>query len=195
MNKNEFINLFYQKLDGLPKKEIDDRLNFYLEIIDDKIEEGKTEEQAILEIGNVEDIADEVLNDISVISIVKENIKPKKKFKLIHLILIILSFPIWLPVIITYLLLNYLMSMLFAIFIIVFWTIVFASAILSLSCLIIAFSSLFSANYLNFGLYISLALIFSGISILLYFLTKFLTKIFIKLLKLKLIKKRKTSKK
>ena len=47
MKKQEFITKLEEKLSRLPKKEVEERLNFYSEIIEDKIEDGLTEEQAV----------------------------------------------------------------------------------------------------------------------------------------------------
>ena len=45
MNKKEFINELESRLTNLPKKEIDDYIDFYSEAIDDRIEDGKTEDE------------------------------------------------------------------------------------------------------------------------------------------------------
>ena len=47
MTKIQFIMDLYEKLSGLPQDDVDERLNFYSEMIDDRIEDGKTEEEAI----------------------------------------------------------------------------------------------------------------------------------------------------
>lgn len=61
MNKKDFL----QKLDGyinvLPKAEKERLLNYYSEILEDRIEEGLTEEEAVLSLEKVEDIADQLL--------------------------------------------------------------------------------------------------------------------------------------
>ena len=58
MNKQEFLSLLKQKLSKLPKQEIKERITFYSEMIDDRVEEGLSEEEAVLEIGNIDEIAD-----------------------------------------------------------------------------------------------------------------------------------------
>ena len=40
MTKNEFLEQLRRGLSGLPMEDIDERLNFYSEMIDDRIEEG-----------------------------------------------------------------------------------------------------------------------------------------------------------
>ena len=51
MTKWEFIAALGARLSGLPKNDIDERLNFYGEMIDDRIEEGLGEADAVSEVG------------------------------------------------------------------------------------------------------------------------------------------------
>ena len=57
MCRDEFLAALRARLSGLPEKEVEDRLGFYAEMIDDRVEEGLTEEEAVLQIGSVEDVA------------------------------------------------------------------------------------------------------------------------------------------
>ena len=57
MNKHDFIAKLRAKLSGLPDSDVRERLGFYSEMIDDRIEEGLSEEAAVSEIGSVDDIA------------------------------------------------------------------------------------------------------------------------------------------
>jgi uncharacterized membrane protein len=52
MTKQEFIDALRHKMAGLPKDDIEDRVAFYTEMIDDRVEDGLSEEQAVAEIGN-----------------------------------------------------------------------------------------------------------------------------------------------
>ena len=76
--REEFIKKLKLKLARLPKVELNERLNFYSEMIDDGVEEGLTEEEAVAKIGTVEEVALQVINEIPLSKIVKENIKPKE---------------------------------------------------------------------------------------------------------------------
>ena len=96
MTKQEFITELRKKLSGLPKQDIDERLNFYSEMIDDRIEEGRTEEEAVLEIGSVDEISAQIIADIPLIKIAKERIKPKRRLKAWEIVLLVLGSPIWL---------------------------------------------------------------------------------------------------
>ena len=100
MSKEEFITALRRKLVGLPKKEVEDRLSFYSEMIDDRMEEGLTEEEAVADIGTVEEVSEEIIKDIPLLKIAKERIKPNRKLKAWEIVLLALGSPIWLSLII-----------------------------------------------------------------------------------------------
>ena len=96
VTKKEFLKDLRRRLIRLPRKELHERLNFYSEIIDDKIEEGITEERAILEIGDVSDIAEQILADVPTVTASKrKSAGPWQKA------LLIVGAPVWLPIIIS----------------------------------------------------------------------------------------------
>ena len=43
MRKWEFLSTLKNRLSGFPKQEVEERLNFYSEMIDDRMEEGLNE--------------------------------------------------------------------------------------------------------------------------------------------------------
>lgn len=96
MRKYEFLDALKARLSGLPKQESEERLNFYSEMIDDRIEEGLTEEEAVSEIGSVDEIAEPIIADIPFAKIAKEKIKPKRRLRAWEITLLILGSPIWL---------------------------------------------------------------------------------------------------
>lgn len=97
MNKEGFLNELRKGLSHLPEQDIDERVAFYSEMIDDRIEEGATEEEAVAASGSVEDI---VLSETPLTKIVVEKIKPKRRLKGWEIALIILGSPLWLPLLI-----------------------------------------------------------------------------------------------
>ena len=62
MTKKEFLEILAQKLKILNKDEVADIVNEYAGYIDNKIAEGKTEEEAVADFGNVNDLAKEILS-------------------------------------------------------------------------------------------------------------------------------------
>lgn len=96
MNKQEFILNLRQKLSGLPTREVEERLAFYSEMIDDRVEEGLTEEDAVAEIGSVDEVASQIIADIPLVKIAKEKIKPKRRMRAWELVLLAVGSPVWL---------------------------------------------------------------------------------------------------
>ena len=61
MNKNSFINKLKKNLKILDEDEVKDIIDEYSETIDEKIKDGKTEEEAIKDFGNVDELCKEIL--------------------------------------------------------------------------------------------------------------------------------------
>lgn len=100
MNKQEFLSGLKAKLIGLPQDDIDERLSFYSEMIDDRVEEGLTEEQAICELGTIESIATQIMSEIPLTKLVREKVKPSRKLSVWEIVLLVLGSPIWLSILI-----------------------------------------------------------------------------------------------
>ncbi len=100
MNKREFLEELKKGLSGLPREDIDERMAFYSEMIDDRMEDGIPEETAVSEIGDVDEITSQIVADIPLAKLVKEKITPKKKLKAWEIVLLVLGSPIWLPLLI-----------------------------------------------------------------------------------------------
>ena len=94
MNKQEFLNNLKIKLLGLPKEEVEERLNFYSEMIEDRIEDGLSEEDAILDIGSIDEITAQIISEIPIMKIAKERITPNRKLKVWEIILFIICSPL-----------------------------------------------------------------------------------------------------
>ena len=100
MNKQEFLAELRNRLEGAPKDEIEEQIEFYGEMIDDRIEEGMTEEQAILELGPMDDIVSCVLSEIPFAEIAKDRLRPKRSMKAWEIVLLIVGAPVWRPLLI-----------------------------------------------------------------------------------------------
>ena len=94
MNKQEFLNNLKIKLLGLPKEEVEERLNFYSEMIEDRIEDGLSEEDAILDIGSIDEITAQIISEIPIMKIAKERIIPNRKLRVWEIILFIICSPL-----------------------------------------------------------------------------------------------------
>lgn len=100
MNKQQFLEELKNKLSGLPQSEVEERIVFYSEMIDDRTEEGLSEEDAVSQVGSVDDVASQIINEIPLTKIVKEKIKPKRKLRVWEIVLLIAGSPIWVSLLI-----------------------------------------------------------------------------------------------
>lgn len=104
MNKREFLDQLRGRLSGLPKREADERLGFYSEMIDDRIEEGLSEEEAVSAIGSVESIAAQILSDTPAARPAKEAAhspnNPPKKLRVWEIVLLAVGSPLWISLLI-----------------------------------------------------------------------------------------------
>lgn len=100
MSKQEFLEALKKRLSGLPVEDIEERLDFYSEMIDDTIEEGRTEKEAVAGIGSVDEIAREIIADVPLKRIARERMKPKRRLTAFEIVLLVLGSPLWLSLLI-----------------------------------------------------------------------------------------------
>ena len=100
MNKVQFLLALNDKLSSLPLDEVEERVNFYSEMIEDRMEEGFSEADAVAAVGSVDEIAAQITEEIPLIKIVKERIKPRRKRKTWEITLLALGSPVWVPLLI-----------------------------------------------------------------------------------------------
>lgn len=95
MTKQEFLAALRGGLHGLPQSDVDERVGFYAEMIDDRVEDGLSEEEAVAAIGSADDVAAQIIADTSIGKLVREKIKPRRRLSVFEITLIALGFPIW----------------------------------------------------------------------------------------------------
>lgn len=100
MNKQEFLNCLQKGLSGLPKDDVEAHLTFYAEMIDDRIEEGFSESQAVADIGAVDKIVSQIAAEIPLTRIVKEKCKTNRRPSAFEITLLALGSPLWLSLLI-----------------------------------------------------------------------------------------------
>lgn len=176
MTKVELTLALTKKLDGLPWEEVERSMEYYNEMIDDRMEDGMSEEEAIAALGSVDEIAQQILSNIPLSKLVRAKIKPKRTIKAWEIVLLILGFPLWFPLLIS------IAAVVFSIYVTI-WSIVItlyvvnlvfalsALAALPLSILLICIG-----NPLFALLALGTALIMVGLTIFWFFLAKYASK-------------------
>jgi uncharacterized membrane protein len=103
MTKAEFLRSLGRKLSSLPRSEVDERISFYSEMIDDRMEEGLSESGAIEEIGSLDTVAHEIISSSyrEAEDRMSERIPlAKRKRSALSITLLAVGSPIWLSLII-----------------------------------------------------------------------------------------------
>ena len=63
MKKQEFLTALWKQLSDMPNSDVERSLDYYSEMIDDRVEAGMSEEEAVAEIGSVEEAAKQIMAD------------------------------------------------------------------------------------------------------------------------------------
>ena len=100
MTKQEFSAALRNALTGLPQDDLERSLDFYQEMIDDRMEDGMSEAEAVADIGSVEEVADQILADTPLVRLVQEKVRPVRRLKAWEIVLLALGSPIWLSLLI-----------------------------------------------------------------------------------------------
>ena len=187
MTRNEFLRALEMRLVGLPKADREDRLSFYNEMIDDRMDEGLTELEAIAALGSVDGVAAAVIASVPLGHIVREKISTRRSLSGGAIALIAIGSPIWFSLAIA----------LFAVVLSLFvslWAVVisiWASDLALAASLVggvgIGTALLFTASSYAAPIWIGLGLVGGGLSILLFYGAKCLTVGAVKLTKLSIV--------
>ena len=172
MKKDEFLDALRVKLSGMSKDDLEDRLDFYEEMIDDKIDEGYSEEDAVASIGTADEIADQILTETSFTKAAKEKIKPKRKLETWEIILLIVGAPLWVPLLVS--VISVIVSLYVALWsiIISLWAVFGSMVVCAPAAVIMAVSSFTSGNVAIGFAFFGASMLFAGLSILLFFASR-----------------------
>ena len=110
MDQYDFLLALEKRLEGLPEADRQASLDFYAEMLDDLVEGGMTEAEAVATLGSVDTIAEEILMDTPLPKLVKAKMK-KRRLSGLEITLLAVGFPIWLPILVS------LLSVIFAIYV------------------------------------------------------------------------------
>ena len=116
MTRTEFMYALRAALLPLPQYEIDKQVNYYSELIDDMMEDGYSEAEAVAHLGSVEEIADNILQNQPLPMSERHDgeryeehyeeryeygeKKQRKGWTALTIVLAVLGSPLWLPLLI-----------------------------------------------------------------------------------------------
>ena len=100
MDKLDFLLKLEEALSQLPEEDRQASIEYYAELIDDRIEDGMPENKAVESLGSVEKIAEQILMDMPLGKLVKSKVKNRRKMRGWEITLLILGFPLWFPILV-----------------------------------------------------------------------------------------------
>lgn len=196
MTKRDFLAGLEKKLSELPKEDIKERLGFYSEMIDDRIEEGISEEEAVAEIMSSEKLDIESSDGLMPESqdALRESgslQKKKRRLKAWEITLIAVGSPIWLSLgIAAFAVVISVYAVLFSVAI-SFWALFASLAASSVGGILVGFIISLNSNLLSGAATVGAAIACAGLAIFAFFMCKTVTKmtlIFVKKASLCIIK-------
>ena len=176
MNKEAFAQQLKKQLSGLPQNDLQERINFYIEMIDERMTDGLSEEEAVAALGSIDKISAQIISDTSLIKIAKRKFRPKKRLSALEIVLLTLVSPIWLSLTIAAFAVIFSLYLSLWSVIVSFWASFVAVACFALCIIVIGGIFAVKSNLLK-GLAILIAgFICVGLAILLYFICIVVTK-------------------
>ena len=94
MNKQEYLAQLRAALACLPEGEIEESVGFYAEMIDDRVADGMTEEEAVAQLDDPKAAARAIIADLPVVP--RTVVRTKQRNRALYWTLVILGSPLWL---------------------------------------------------------------------------------------------------
>jgi len=166
MNKEMFTKELKKGLKGLPGEEKRKQLSYYSELIDDMVEDGMTEAEAVARLGDVKDICENILKEFSIRTSPEKTNKPSTAWKVIWIILIVLGSPVWLSFFLSVFAVVLAIYVCFWAVVISLFAVAFALAVSSLAMIVFLIFKLIVSNVATAVLALAAAFLLAGLAVL-----------------------------
>ena len=101
MRKQEFLDKLKASLWAMPEADRQRSADYYGEMIDDRMEDGLSEEEAVAAIGNLDEIVKQILSESPrpPATVHKEQKQQKRGLEPWMIVLLVLGSPLWIPLV------------------------------------------------------------------------------------------------
>lgn len=169
MDKRTFLNSLREQLYGLSQSDIDKSLEYYSEMIDDRMEDGVSEEEAVAAMESPQEIARQILLDMPLPKVVKAKARPTRPLAIWEIVLLIVGSPVWVPLIFAFVITFFALYMVIWAVIVSLYAVNLAFALCGVAAWVQSGIALFTGAGLQVPFYIGLGLASLGIAVLLFF--------------------------
>ena len=185
MKRSEFLEKLKAQLWALPEGDVQNSLDYYSEMIDDRMEDGLPEEEAVAAVGDLDEIVKQILSETprppQVVKPEKKQIPVQDNTKIWMIVLLVLGSPLWIPLVVSA------VSVVFSVYVSL-WSVVIslyavfiALAASAVGCIV---GSFFMIGNPGTGMVAwGAALVCAGLAILLFMLSNLAAKSLVKLTK------------
>ena len=101
MNRQDYLGALQRALEQMPPEEREKQLAYYDELIQDMCEDGMSEEEAAARLGEPNTVAQELLAELPLSTLVKTRIRSGGSLSPLVIALLILGFPLWFPLLVS----------------------------------------------------------------------------------------------
>lgn len=179
MNKAEFLNELKKQISEYPIEETEKSMEYYAEMIDDRVEDGMTEAEAVASLGTVDSIANQIKCELPITTLVKQRAKEQskgKKMPVWAIILLIFGFPLWGGIVLFILGMAIMFYSLIWAMDAVLWSVVLTLGAGALTGIVGFFVSLFRLSLGSAVFYLGTGLLCGGLGIFIFIGTLLITK-------------------
>ena len=175
MTKLNFLFALRDKLSGFDSKDVEERLSFYCEMIEDRMEEGLSEEEAVSAVGDLEEIVAQIKAELPLPQAAPQKSPPKRSRSIWVTGLLILGFPLWFSLLIAAFATVLSLYVSFGAVIITFWAVFVSLALcgfaLTVAGIVVSLTGAVSSGLVMTGA----GLVCGGLSIFFFFLSRWAT--------------------
>ena len=167
MRKEEYLNRIRDLLQGLPSEDLEPSLAFYAESIEDRMEDGMSEEEAVASMESPEEAVRTIQMELPLPKLVKARVRDRRRMGPMEIILLVLGFPLWFPLLLTAAVLALTFYLLVWVLVLVLGVVVLSLAVSALACAVASIVVFSKAGLKGLLLVLGAGFVLAGLAILL----------------------------
>ena len=169
MDKQQFLEAIRDGLNGLPQSDIEKYLDYYSEMIEDRMEDGASQEEAVASMESVEEIVRQILPDVSSTQTTEEQESAGHSLRPWEVVLLVLGSPLWLSLALAGFFLILAFYIILWSVVLVFYAVDLVFAAAGVSGIAAGITLPFSGMHTQAVFLLGIGLVCAGIAILLFF--------------------------
>ena len=184
MTKSEFLDALRERLKACNRSGVDEQIQFYGEMIDDRVEDGVAEEEAVAAIGTVEDIVARILGEgASAAGERGERPSLKRRMSVGTIVLLAVGSPLWLSLVLTIAVIVLALTVSAWAVVVSLWAAFASTAATAVGAILFGVASVGGENPLAGVAMVGAGIALAGVSIFLFFASNQASKGLVRLMK------------